>query len=460
MITTRDRDEFLVSTVIKLIKRNALPNLRKVIAKTHSADIARWFPHLRADEKPLLFRLVVQEGLMGEVLRELNTDDRVLFLDEAEPAALTEILRGMAPDDVSDIIADLPEDRQAEYVALIEGDASEDVQQLLEYEEKTAGSIMNPHFFSLPEDMTASDAVVRIREMADVEMVFYVYVVDAEMRLEGVISLRQLVTTPPHTPLRDLMTTRLYKVHLTAPQEEVARVASRYNVLAVPVVGDENQLMGIVTVDDVIDVIVEENTEDMLRMAGTGDVELGSLSVWRNTRARAPWLFASLCGGAMAAYVIRRFEGGLELEQFAALAAFIPVIMGMGGNIGTQSSTIIVRGLATGEVDMQDRWKVMRREFATGAALGALYGLLLGVFAKLSHWTTDASSPYFVRLPLVVMLAIAGNMVLAASLGALIPMALKRLRIDPAIATGPFVTTSIDVFGIVFYFVLARAILF
>jgi magnesium transporter len=458
MITTRDRDEFLVSTVIKLIKRNAAPNLRKVIAKTHSADIARWFPHLRVDEKLLLFRLVAHEELMGDVLRELNTDDRLLFLEEVETATLADILRGMAPDDVSDLIADLPEDRRAEYVALIEGDASEDVQQLLEYEEKTAGSIMNPQFFSLPEDMTASDAVLRIQEMADVEMVFYVYVVDSEMRLEGVISLRQLVTTPPHTPLRDLMTRRLYKVHVTAPQEEVAHVAARYNVLAVPVVGDEDQLMGIVTVDDVIDVIVEENTEDMLRMAGTGDVELGSLSVWRSTRARAPWLFASCVGGATAAYLIGLFEG--ELEQFAALTAFIPVIMGMGGNIGTQSSTIIVRGPATGEVDMQDRWKVLRREFATGAALGGLYGVLLGVFARLRHWTTDTGSPYFVRLPIVVMLAIAGNMILAASLGALIPMALRRMRIDPAIATGPVVTTSIDVVGIVFYFMLARVILF
>ncbi|MBT7098362.1 magnesium transporter, partial [Candidatus Poribacteria bacterium] len=211
-------------------------------------------------------------------------------------------------------------------------------------------------------------------------------------------------------------------------------------------------------VDDVIDVIRDENTEDMLRMAGTGDVELGSLSVWRNTRARAPWLLASFVGGTAAAYVIGQFEG--QLEQFAALTAFIPIIMGMGGNIGTQSSTIIVRGLATGEVDIQERWKVLRREFATGVVLGTMYGLLLGVVAKVRDWTTDPASPYFIRLPIVVTLAIAGNMILAATLGTFIPIVLKRLRIDPAIATGPFVTTSIDVLGIVFYFMLARVILF
>ena len=429
-----------------------------MIAKTHSADIARWFPHMRPEEKTLLFKLVAQEDLMGEVLRELNTEDRLLFLEESEPAAIREILRGMAPDDVTDLIAELPDERQEEFLALVEGEASEDVQQLLQYEDKTAGAIMNPQFFSLPESMTASEAVERVREMADIEMVFYVYVVDAEMRLEGVISLRQLVTTRPDTPLSDIMTTRLYKVHLSTPQEEVASVASRYNILAVPVVGDEDELMGIVTVDDIIDVIRDENTEDMLRMAGTGDVELGSLSVWRNTRARAPWLFASFVGGTAAAYVIGQFEG--QLEQFAALTAFIPIIMGMGGNIGTQSSTIIVRGLATGEVDIQERWKVLRREFATGVVLGTMYGLLLGVVAKLRDWTTDATSPYFIRLPIVVTLAIAGNMILAATLGTFIPIVLKRLRIDPAIATGPFVTTSIDVLGIVFYFLLARVILF
>jgi magnesium transporter len=458
MITTRDRDAFLVSTVIKLIKRNAVPNLRKVIAKTHAADIARWFPHLRPDEKTLLFGLVATEELMGEVLPELNTEDRLLFLDETEPVVLSGILRGMPADNVTDLLADLPEDQQAELLALIEAEASEDVQQLLQYEDKTAGSIMNPQFFSLPEDMTAAKAVERVREMADIEMVFYVYVVDANMRLEGVISLRQLVTTPPSTPLSDLMTARTYKVHLATPQEEVARVASRYNVLAVPVVGDEDELMGIVTVDDVIDVIRDENTEDMLRMAGTGDVELGALSAWRNTRARAPWLFASLCGGIAAAWVIGQFEG--ELAQLAALTAFIPVIMGMGGNIGTQSSTIVVRGLATGEVDLQEGWKVIRRELATGLALGTLYGVLLGVFAKIQHWTTDPTSLYFVRFPFVVAIAIAANMVLAASLGTLIPIALKRMRVDPAIATGPFVTTAIDVLGILFYFMLARVILF
>lgn len=227
--------------------------------------------------------------------------------------------------------------------------------------------------------MTATEATERIREMTDVEMVFYVYVVDEENRLNGVISLRQLVTTKPNTPLKDLMTMRVYTVHTNIPQEEVSRVVSRYNLLAVPVIDETDGLVGIITIDDVIDVIREENTEAMLKMAGTGDIDIASTSIFKNTRARLPWLFASWCGGIIAAYIIGIFEG--QLKQLSTLTAFIPIIMGMGDNIGTQSSTIIVRGLATGEVDLKEAWKALWREFGTGAALGGIYGFLLGLFA-------------------------------------------------------------------------------
>jgi len=294
--------------------------------------------------------------------------------------------------------------------------------------------------------------------VADVEMVFYVYVIDEENRLKGVISLRQLVTTKPDTPLKNLMTTRIYTVYTSTLQEEVARVVARYNLLAVPVIDDAEGLVGIVTIDDVIDVIREENTEDMLKMAGTGDVNIASKSVFKNTRARLPWLFASFVGGLIAVYMIGRFEG--QLAQLAALAAFIPIIMGMGGNIGTQSSTIIVRGLATGEVDPKEVWSVLWREFATGASLGSIYGLLLGASAKFRFWTIQVGGLQLAwEFPVVVALSICVNMIIAATVGAVIPMFFRRIRIDPAIATGPFVTTSIDVLGIFSYFMIAQVFL-
>ena len=288
MMNTRDRDEIFISTVIKLIKRKAIPNLKNVIAKTHSADIAPWFPRLRPGEQITLFDLLIQEERMGEVLNELNSEERDFFIEATAAPVLVDILHTMPADDVSAILASLSEAQQEELLKLIKGKASENLEQLLQYKEKTAGYIMTPNFFAAPEETTAAAAVERIREMVDVEMVFYVYVVDEENRLKGVISLRQLVATKSDTPLKDLMTTRVYTVYTHTPQEEVAQVVARYNLLAVPVLDDTDGLVGIVTIDDVVDVIREENTEDVLKMAGTGDVDIASKSVLRNTRARLP----------------------------------------------------------------------------------------------------------------------------------------------------------------------------
>ena len=454
LITTHDVDELFISTIVRLIQRRAYPNLRNIIAKTHSADIARWFPRLRTEAKQSLFEILVEEKRMGEVLRDLNAADIAEFVEAAEPTVVAEILHTIPADDVTRILSDLPAEKKSELLDLIEGATSADVERLLEYEEKTAGAIMTPNFFALSEETTAAEATARIRELADIEMVFYVYVIDAENKLKGVLSLRQLVATKPDTPLKDLMSSHVYTVHTDMPQEEVARAVARYNLLAIPVINSIGQLVGIVTIDDVVDVIREENTEDMLKMAGTGSVDINSRSIFRNTRARLPWLLASFAGGLIAVYVIGIFES--QLQTIAALAAFIPIIMGMGGNIGTQSSTIIVRSIAIGEVDIKDTWKVLWREFSTGALLGTTYGLLLGGFASLfPHFREHAW-----KLPLVVALSIFVNMIIAATVGTLIPMFFKRIRIDPAVATGPFVTTAIDVFGIFTYFLLAKIFLF
>ena len=454
IITTHDVDELFISTIVRLIQRRAFSNLRNIIAKTHSADIARWFPRLRTEAKSSLFKILVEEKRMGEVLRDLNSADISEFVEETEPSVVADILHTIPADDVTRILSDLPEERKGELLNLIEGATSADVERLLEYEEKTAGSIMTPNFFALSEETTATEATERIRELADVEMVFYVYVVDADNKLKGVLSLRQLVATKPDTPLKDLMTSHLYTVHTDMPQESVARAVARYNLLAIPVINSIGQLVGIVTIDDVVDVIREENTEDMLKMAGTGAVDITSRSIFRNTRARLPWLLASFAGGLIAVYVIGIFES--QLKEIAALAAFIPIIMGMGGNIGTQSSTIIVRSIAIGEVSIKDTWRVLWREFSTGALLGTAYGVLLGGFASLvPHFREHAW-----KLPLVVALAIFVNMIIAATVGTLIPMIFRRINIDPAVATGPFVTTAIDVAGIFTYFLLAKTFLF
>ena len=457
IITTHDVDELFISTVVRLIQRRAFPNLRNIIAKTHSADIARWFPRLRFEEKSSLFTILIEEKRMGEVLCELNAADINAFVEETEPATVASVLHTIPADDVTQILSEIPEEKKEELLNLIEGTTSENVERLLEFAEKTAGAIMSPNYFALPQETTAAEATEMIRDLTEIDIppiTFYVYVVDDEDKLKGVLSLRQLVQTKPDTPLKDLMTSHLYTVHTDMTQETVARAVARYNLLAIPVIDSIGHLVGVVTIDDIVDVIREENTEDMLKMAGTGDLDITSRSIFRNTRARLPWLLASFAGGLLAVYVIGIFEA--QLEKIAALAAFIPVIMGMGGNIGTQSSTIIVRSIAIGEVGIKDTWRVLWREFSTGTLLGTTYGVLLGGFAYLFPQFRE----FAWKLPLVVALAIFVNMIIAATVGTIIPMFFKRVNIDPAVATGPFVTTAIDVIGISTYFLFASLFLF
>ena len=279
-------------------------------------------------------------------------------------------------------------------------------------------------------------------------MVFYLYITDDDDRLVGIISLRTLTTTSSNTTLKDIMIKNVHSIRPETDQEEVARIVAQYNFLAVPVLDSDSKLLGIVTVDDVVDVIREEATEDFLRMAGAGkDREILLKSSWENAKTRLPWLFASWIGGVIAASLIGVFEN--MLENIIALAAFIPVILGMGGNIATQSSTIIVRGMATGRVNLGGEIKLILKEAQVGLILGTLYGILLGLFARFIF--SDAPENF----GFVVGLSICASMIVAATVGTIIPLILRKLDIDPAVATGPFVTTSIDILGVLFYFLIA-----
>jgi magnesium transporter len=245
------------------------------------------------------------------------------------------------------------------------------------------------------------------------------------------------------------MTTDVYSAQIDMDQEEVAKIVARYDILAVPVVDETNRLVGIVTVDDVIDIFRQEATEDILKMAGVGEEFVETKSVLKSTRIRLPWLFASCIGGMIAFFIISHFED--SLSRYAYLAAFIPVIMGMGGNIGTQSSTIVVRGLATGRINIRDIWMVVLKELTVGCILGLVYGILIGAVAQI-RYSTEAFAAS-------VGLAVISSMAIAALVGSLVPMAFAKINIDPAVATGPFVTTAMDIISVSFYFIIATALL-
>jgi len=445
-----DSNKILVESVKRLLRRGAISHLAKIVNKTHGADLSVLFRSLSLAQQRKLFDMITDVEQKGIVFSELEEDIFQDLIEDMPVEAIVKILESMSADDVADIIGRLPEGRSQDILDKMETAESEEVEDLLRYDDDTAGGIMVPDFIALKEDVTAREAIESLqKEHSDVEMAFYLYVVDEYGKLVGVISLRQLVVVAPETPLKEFMSTDVFSVQTGMDQEEVARIVARYDILAVPVVDDSNRLVGVVTVDDVLDILRKEATEDILKMAGVGEEFVETKSILKSTRIRLPWLFASCIGGLFAFFIIGKFES--SILKYAYLAAFIPVIMGMGGNIGTQSSTIVVRGLATGRLNVRDIWSVVLKELSIGVILGLVYGALIGTVAQMRY--------SMMALAISVALAVISSMSIAALVGSLVPMAFARINIDPAVATGPFVTTAIDIISVFFYFKIATTLL-
>ena len=442
----------ILDMIRRLNRRKATDHLLKLITKTHPADLAWVFRYLSEEERSDVFAIVAQTSLVVDFLSELDESIMLSVVEGLSPQFMADVVSEMASDDAADLIEALPEDVAADVRRHMEREDREEVEELLQYHPETAGGLMSTDFMYLDEELTIGEAIAKVQKRSEEkEMVFYLYITHGDGQLAGVISLRELLMHPPHRRLQNVMKANVISVTTDTDQEEVAHVVSQYNILAVPVVDSNYNLVGIVTVDDIIDVIREEATEDFLQMAGAGrDREILLKSTTENAMIRAPWLFASWLGGIMAIYIITAFKH--ELNQVLALASFIPIVMGMGGNIATQSSTIIVRGIATGRINMGEFYRVIFKEMQVGLILGVLYGLFLGVLASFGYSETPL-------LGLVVGLSICFSMVLAATLGTMIPLVLKRFDIDAAVATGPFVTTSIDILGVLVYFWIAKLLL-
>ena len=353
-----DSNKILADSIRRLLRRGATSHLAKIVNKTHGADLSVLFRSLSLAQQHKLFDMITDVEQKGIVFSELEEDIFQDLIEDMPVEAIVEILESMPADDVADIIGRLPEDRSQDILDKMKKAESEEVEDLLRYDDDTAGGIMVPDFIALKEDVTAREAIESLqKEHSDVEMAFYLYVVDEYGKLVGVSSLRQLVVVAPDTCLKEFMSTDVFSVRTDMDQEEVARIVARYDILAVPVVDDANRLVGVVTVDDVIDILRKEATEDILKMAGVGEEFVETKSIFKSTRIRLLLLFASCIGGIFAFFIIGKFES--SILKYAYLAAFIPVIMGMGGNIGTQSSTIVVRGLATGRLNVRDIWSVV-----------------------------------------------------------------------------------------------------
>jgi magnesium transporter len=444
------RTQLRLEAIRRLMRKGALANLRRIVENTHPADLAAIFAELNDLEQGRLFQILIHSRLAGDVLSELDPEVLSGLAESLTDEELAEILSAMDSDDAADLVSLLPEERRAGILAAMNVEDSQDLGRLLRYPEDSAGGIMTPSFFAIGDALTVRETIEAIQGAQDAETVFYVYAVDGEGRLVGVVSLRQLITSAPASMLRQIMNADVIRVHVDTDQEQVARLVAKYDLLAIPVVDDDERLVGIITVDDVIDVLREEATEDVFKMAGTSQEEL----VYGNrvlpiARIRMPWLVVNLFGGLLTGTILWWFRA--TVEQIIALLSFLPVITGMGGNVGTQSSSILVRGFATGQVDFGDLRAHLWKEVRVGLLLGATCGVLVGVAAVVWH-----HNPF---LGLVVGASMVAAMTVAAAMGTLAPAFFRKLRIDPAVASGPFVTTANDITGILIYLGMATMLL-
>ena len=397
--------------------------------------------HLPSERRPLVFARMRYE-VAAQIIGRLAPEEAAGLLDNLES------------DDAADILGRIDEGKLRQILARFDAADAHALEELLAYPPRSAGGIMSPSFFSVHQDVTIAEATRRIQTAEELpQHVQYLYVVDEHERLVGVIGLQVLVLSKPDQPIHSVMATELVTVTADTDQEKVAECASRYDLVAIPVVDDQRRLLGIVTIDDIVDVLREEATEDILRMAGAGHMLIDTREFRASFRARVPWLGAAAAGGLLVAISLQGFEDALR--SVPALALFMPVVAGMGGNVGTQSSTIVVRGLAVGYIETTRIGRLVIREVTLGATLGLVYGIAIAVLSPLLG--TTGSDPF--GLGLVITLGMMGSMIIAAAVGTLVPLIMHRLDIDPAIATGPFVTTSVDILGLLFYFWAATLLL-
>lgn len=433
------RIDVVLDSVKRLLRIGATANLLNLLQKQHPADLAQIFGDLHDSERQAVFALLVERNprLGMEAVSEMGPEPGAQLLTNRSAEEVAKLLQEIPSDDAAALIDYLPEELSREVLELMRRRESGQVESLLEYGEQTAGRIMNPRVFALNEDLTVGEAITELQGARDVEMVFYLYVVDARMHLVGVTSLRRLLLVSPETPLKRIMTSDVISVRVDTDQEEVASQVASYNLLAVPVVDEENKLVGVITVDDVIDVIKDEATEDLLRLAGVSGDERVATPAREALRKRLPWLGINLVTAFVAASVVALFEG--TISKVTALAVFMPIVAGMGGNAATQTLTVIVRGLALGELSWANSRKALFKEMTVGVG----NGVILGLVAAATAFATKGSP----MLGLLLGMAMVCNMVVAATAGTLVPLGLKALRIDPALASAVFITTFTDVIG-------------
>jgi len=443
--------EFTVDQIDELKASLENPDkVREIIENLHPGDIVEVIEkHLKDEERIKLFYYLDRETA-SEILLELNDEMRETLTDKLSTHQISGIVSEMDSDDAADFIGDMKEHEAEKVIEILPAEDQAEVRRLLQYPEESAGGLMQVELVSLRSDQTCADAVKLIRSKADeLEEFHYVFVTGDDGKLTGTVPLAQLILHSKETPIRDIMEKEPVMVDVMANEEEVAQMFRKYDLFSLAVVDDHGKLLGRILHDDILDVITETSTEDILKVAGTADEEFESGSWLNAARHRLPWLLSSLAGGVFMAGIINML--GTPLEKVIALAAFIPVITGMSGNVSTQSSAIVVRGMTLGKIEGKQVLEYMTKELWVGIAMATFCGILMGIIA----WGLKQNP----GIGIIVGLSLFISMGCAAMIGTFIPIILQKLKADPVLGAGPIVLTLVDITAIIIYFSISGALL-
>ncbi len=439
--------EFIDQLIVSIDEQNDAA-VHEMIQDVHAMDIAEIMGELNMEEAKYLYMLLDEEKA-SDVLIEIPDDDRTRFLKELPPEIIaSRFIEHMESDDAADVLADMEEELQeAVLLEIKDKEQASDIADLLVYDEDTAGGIMAKELVAVNENWTVQICLKEIsRQAEDIDEIYYVYVVDDDYRLKGILSLKKLILQPTNTIIKNLVTEDVHSVRIDADQEEVAQMMERFDLVALPVVDHWGRLKGRITIDDVVDVIREEAEKDYQMMSGiSGDVEAGD-KVWQQTRVRIPWLFVGLLGGITGALVLGTHEE--SLKKIPEVAFFIPLIAAMAGNVGVQSSSIVVQSIASGTRDFDSLGRKLLKEFSVAMITAMLFSSLIFCY----NFFRDES----LNLTFSVSLSLFIVILFASMFGTFVPLMLKRFKIDPALATGPFITTTNDILGLIIYMTVSN----
>lgn len=436
----------------ELLREKKLVDLKEELTNFQSADVAEIIDELKAKEAIIVFRLLPKD-VAADVFSRISTDRQMEISMMVNEAELIEILDELYFDDKIDFLEEMP----ANVVKRILRNSSEAerrlINQFLNYPENSAGSLMTIEFVDLKKEMTVAEALEKIRRIGmDKETIYTCYAIDSERKLEGIVSLKDLVLSSADKKIKDIMETDFIYVDTYDDQEDVADIFKKYDLLSVPVVDQEKRLVGIITIDDIVDVIEQENTEDFHRMAAVNpsDQEYLNTGVFDLARKRITWLLFLMISATFTGYIIRYFEDALQ--SVVALVAFIPMLMDTGGNAGSQSATLVIRGIALGEIEFKDILKIMWKEFR----ISILVGLVLALINFLRIYYLEG---YTILIALIVAVTLFFVVIIAKLIGCMLPIIAKRIGLDPAIMASPMITTIVDAISLMLYFTLAVWIL-